>query len=122
PLSTGVNPRVMTFLQQANGSFAAPIFTSSGPSGTLQIAALDLNRDGAIDIATFGGFPGLNVLYGGPFFGGLTVDPRPTATLASRYAFPEATLDLNHDGLLDFVYLTGDGRRVILGVALGWND
>lgn len=122
PLSTGVNPRVMTFLQQANGSFAAPIFTSSGPSGTLQIAALDLNRDGAIDIATFGGFPGLNVLYGGPFFGGLTVDPRPSATLASKYAFPEAVLDLNHDGLLDFAYLTGDGRRVILGVALGWDD
>lgn len=31
-------------------------------------------------------------------------------------------LDLNRDGLMDFAYLTGDGRRVILAMALGWND
>ena len=118
-----VFPRMMTFLQQPDGSFAAPSFFSASNSGTRQLAALDLNGDGSIDLATMGAGQGLTVQYGsGAFFGSAISDLRPSATLVNKYAYPEATLDLNRDGKLDFVYLSGDGRRVFLGVALGSDD
>lgn len=109
PITPGAN-RIVILRQAPTGGFQAEIAIST-PGETHALRVRDFNGDGFVDIAKNSGTERLDVHYGtsATSFDELTSDIR-----AAR--FPDVPLDLNGDGLLDYVSI----QAGVLGITLGW--
>ena len=101
----GASPNFAILLGNGDGTFGAPMITSTGGGSTQWLATGDFNKDGHLDLLLVDNTNGDVAIFLGKGDGTFQA---PTL-LPRKFANTAAVGDFNNDGNLDFVIISGDG-------------